>query len=225
MKSTKEQWTVVDQTMDPPEDGPREFDRAIDGLRYHSRMSVVLRCTTPARNGIAYFVHGHMETTWWENSTRVWRLPWSFVMGNRVEIVFDGPPTSDMVKRSGIAALHRAVKAYYLNLARHEGSPYGPALSLPSPGQRGHTDRYYAIEVQTYLDAIAAHGRGYMSKLLAEHPGETKSNFLRKINRAESLGLVVLHREPGKLTRGEMTDLCRQLLNGPDSGSQESEKQ
>ena len=72
-------------------------------------------------------------------------------------------------------------------------------------GPKGHPDGHYATWAKRIIDTRNEHGRGYMAKLLAASPGETRSNVLRYLERAEQLGLYESHNEPGKLGRGRLT--------------------
>lgn len=94
-----------------------------------------------------------------------------------------------MFKAARAGLLYRAIIRYFEKLALEDPSSMGRADSLPYPGRAGLPPEHYAVWVERIMKARQEHGRGYMKPLLAEHPGETRSNVLRKLGRAEQFGL------------------------------------
>ena len=80
-------------------------------------------------------------------------------------------------------------------------------------GPKGHPDGHYATWAKRIIDTRNEHGRGYMAKLLAASPGETRSNVLRYLERAEQLGLYESDNERGKLGRGRLTAKGQRALS------------
>jgi hypothetical protein len=222
VKPIHQEWTVAAVPQGPTTASPQTYDPP-NAVRSDVRMPVTLLCRSDRRPGIQYEVEGWLTTTRWFSEGKTGRDPWAFEMGQFIGLRYDEPPTSDEITASGQGSLYRAVKRFYRDLAEHDPSMWGAAKSLPPPGRRGLPDGHYALWAKRYLDAVEQHGRGYLPTLLAEHPGITKANLHRTVTRAEDLGLCVIHRSPGNVSSGHMTDKgLRLLAEAAESNDQEN---
>ena len=205
VKSTSEVWTVQETMVGPFELTPFVWDNVAGVERRTESQPVVLECSHPSKPGSVFEVHGVRSTERRQSGNGLERDPWRFEMGNTITIRFDRID-SEAVSAAGVAPLHRAVKRYYEDMARDLPEFWGMARSLPAPGQKGHNDGHYALWAKRYLDAVDAHGRGYLAKLIEAYPYDiTKSNLMRTVNRAADLGLCVIERAPGRVSSGYMT--------------------
>ena len=204
MNSSPKDWTVESLGFSGLEVGSAE---PIDGLHElfsrTERMACVLKCRHST--GFTIEVAGEMARP--EAGPLVLESIATITIGGA------GAPTAKVFKTLRIGGLYRAIEAHFRAMADEAPEFFGLARALPSPGAAGLPDYHYAVWVKRYLDTVEKHGRGYMRHLLVEHQGETRSNILRKIDRAAALGLYVKHNTPGKVGAGVMTDKCRALLS------------
>lgn len=175
---------------------------------------ILISCTHPSKPGLRFVVEGFVTSTYVRRPGSGSRSAWTFSHFKRlvIEVVDGQSDTGGLFKEVGLGSMHNAIRDYFRDQARSDPRLWSESTALPKPGPRGHPDGHYAAWVKRILDARSACGRGYMKHLLSDHPGETRSNILRKLERAEALGLYKPTNEPGKLGSGEMTVKCRRLL-------------
>jgi hypothetical protein len=87
---------------------------------------------------------------------------------------------------------------------------WAEALGPRRIGRRSHSDRFYAVWVERYLNACATSDQP-MKTLRVEYPAETGDSLNRYIRQAEKLGLISNRPGHGK-SGGEMTARCKRLL-------------
>ena len=191
----------------------RDVDRTNWAHLHRESMPVTLRCQTPSKPGIVFDVEGDMTATRWFGDGRTWRTPWTFSRFRRLVVTGgDEAPPSTVFKEVGLGSAYKAVGDHFRDLAAGAREHWGESTAMPNTGPRGYPPGHYAVWARRIDEARKLHGRGYMAQLLAAYPGETRSNILRSLERAEQLGLYVSTNEPGKLGAGHMTDKGLALL-------------
>lgn len=138
--------------------------------------------------------------------------PWSLDSIERITIEARTGDWAQLFRQARLSSLARAIEADRRIWSILNPEAFAPSKLLPKPGRAGYPELHYAQWASRYVDATTTYGHGYMKRLLEEHPGETRSNILRKIARAEKLGLIERYNEPGKVGRAILTDKAHRLL-------------
>lgn len=192
---------------------PEESEPDDDGAwRKQERRRVTLSCRTPSKERVLVEVEGAVSRTWHADGERRRITAFEFDGVSRICITSEGVDSVEMFKQVGLASLAKSISTFYKEQANLNPSLWGRTRALPNPGPKGLPDGDYALWAKRIIDARRLHGRGYMTQLLAEYLGMTRSNILRKLERAEHLGLCVTHNEPGKIGTAKLTPKGASLI-------------
>ena len=190
MNSSVKDWTVWPDVSAEVERGiPKEDDAG--NSYFVERRGAVLQCRTPAKDGVLVVVEGVLTRTIHEESDRMWATAMVLTDVTSITVRSEGASIDEMFKTIGLSTLAKSITQTYKQMAYANPQLWGETRALPSPGPAGLPEGHYAMWAQRYIDAVNENGRGYMPKLLAQWPGETRSNVLRAVQRAEDLGLFV----------------------------------
>lgn len=177
---------------------------------------VLFRCSSPSRPNAEFVVQAVMTATRTRDSSdqEGWRSPWSLRTNGVERITVENVSAEDsgFWRDAGLVGVASAIKDHMHGLSLRNPEMFGDSRALPSPGAKGLPPVHYAVWAQRYAQATAQHGRGYMLRLLEQYPGETRSNLLRKIERARKLGLLEVETQPGKVGVARLTSKALDLL-------------
>lgn len=218
VKRAAKVWTVRWEPGDPT------FE-AIDADTSFARVKCHLRCTASTSGDAVYHVHTIESMKVRTSSERVEPLShWTLeqiervvIKGNagwRVDVEAPSDQWTMALGKIGLTSLLKAVHDDYRRRAKNEPEFFeAPPRLLARRGPRGLPETVYALWAERYVNATAEYGRGFMKHLLEDYPGETRSNILRRVSRAEQLGLLRRTHEPGKVGQGELTAKAIELLS------------
>ena len=189
--------TVVDRGYEPKHEA-----------MWHDEL-VPWHCRVAREDGATFEVVGHLRTRSFVSSERTWRDPYVF---EQEYLMLPIRSAADYT-RVGLGMINRAIEAYWRNLEKLDETMFAQAGGVPRPGRAGHDEKYYALWVRRYLDAVEQHGQRYMAHLLAEHPGYTANVIRRTISEAETTKHRLITNRPGRgKAGGTMTEKCKRIL-------------